>query len=104
MKHLLGKGIILLLLSFSSWVLAEESTAISVATVKTLKIDRGLSADGKACITCHQNVTPGQVADWKDSRHAHAGISCIDCHQVAEGEPPGRHDGCTGLCALARFL
>ena len=87
MRHLLGKGIILVLLSFSSWVLAEESTAISVPTVKTLKIDRGLSEDGKACITCHQNVTPGQVADWKDSRHAHAGISCIDCHQVAEGEP-----------------
>ena len=34
-----------------------------------------------------KQVSPGQVADWKDSRHAHAGISCIDCHQVAEGEP-----------------
>ena len=63
MKHMLGNAIILLLLSVSSWVLA-ESTAISVASVKTLKIDRGLSEDGKACITCHQKTTPGQVADW----------------------------------------
>ena len=56
-----------------------ESTAMNVATVKTLKIDRGLSEEGRACITCHQQTTPGQVADWKQSRHAHAGISCIDC-------------------------
>ena len=30
--------------------------AISIAAVKTLKIDRGLSAEGKACITCHQQT------------------------------------------------
>ena len=79
-------GLALFMLTLSSMALA-ESTAINVPGVKTLKIERGLSEEGRACITCHQQVTPGQVADWKDSRHAHAGISCIDCHQVAEGEP-----------------
>ncbi len=86
MRRLLQFCLPLLLLSASPLVLA-ESTALSIAGVKTLKIERGLSAEGKACITCHQQTTPGQVADWKDSRHAHAGISCIDCHKVPEGAP-----------------
>lgn len=58
-----------------------------MAAVKTLKVERGLTEEGKACIGCHQTLTPGQVADWKQSRHAHAGISCIDCHAVAEDSP-----------------
>ena len=86
MKRALLAGVGLLVFSISPLLWA-ESTAMSVAGVKTLKIDRGLSEEGRACITCHQQTPPGQVADWKESRHAHAGISCIDCHQVAEGEP-----------------
>ncbi|MCA9803185.1 MAG: hydroxylamine oxidoreductase [Cyanobacteria bacterium HKST-UBA02] len=36
---------------------------------------------GEACITCHQNeVSPGAVAQWHDSKHSKAGVSCIDCH------------------------
>ena len=62
MKRLLGYGFILVLCTLSPWTLA-ESSAISVAGVKTLKIDRGLSVEGKACITCHQQITPGHVAD-----------------------------------------
>jgi hypothetical protein len=73
MKRLLQICLPILVWVCSPLLLA-ESTAISVAGVKTLKIDRGLSEEGKACITCHQQTSPGQVADWKDSRHAHAGI------------------------------
>ncbi|MEH6571116.1 MAG: multiheme c-type cytochrome, partial [Halioglobus sp.] len=86
MKHLLRPGLALFFLCASGLLFAGTSAG-SLATVKTLKIDRGLSAEGKACITCHQQNTPGQVADWKDSRHAHAGISCIDCHRVPEDAP-----------------
>jgi hydroxylamine dehydrogenase len=86
MKRVLHNLAALLLLLASPLLLAETSAG-SLANVKTLKVDRGLSADGKACITCHQNTTPGQVADWKNSRHAHAGISCIDCHEVAADSP-----------------
>ena len=94
MKQLLKHGLILALLTLSPCLLA-ESSAISVAAVKTLKIDRGLTEEGKACITCHQQTTPGQVADWKDSRHAHAGISCIDCHQVPEDAPHAMRHACS---------
>ncbi len=59
----------------------------SLATVKTLQVNRHLSEEGKACIDCHREVSPGQVADWKESRHAHAGVSCIDCHAVPEDSP-----------------
>jgi hypothetical protein len=86
MKHLLHLGTALLVLTVSP-LLQAQSTAMNVAGARTLKIDRGLSEEGRACITCHQQITPGQVADWKESRHAHAGISCIDCHQVAEDAP-----------------
>ena len=62
MKRLLECVFLLVLCTLSPWVLA-ESSGISLAGVKTLKIDRGLSEDGKACITCHQQTTPGHVAD-----------------------------------------
>jgi len=48
--------------------------------VKSLKMDRALSADAKECISCHADKTPGMVTDWRQSRHAHSGVSCVDCH------------------------
>lgn len=86
MKNLMRSCVALLLLIVVPVVLGETSVG-SLATVKTLKMERGLSTEGKACITCHRDVTPGQVVDWKNSRHAHAGVSCIDCHQVAADSP-----------------
>lgn len=57
------------------------------ADVKTLKMTRDISSIGQDCISCHQQESPGQVADWKMSRHAHAGVSCIDCHAVTKDSP-----------------
>jgi hypothetical protein len=36
--------------------------------------------DADACISCHEKSTPGQVKDWRSSRHAEMEISCIYCH------------------------
>ena len=33
-----------------------------------------------ACVACHQDVTPGWVADWRSSRHSEEGTGCADCH------------------------
>lgn len=79
--------ILLLGLLLFPFTLMAETSPGSLADVKTLQIDRGLSEEGKKCISCHQNTSPGQVADWKESRHAHVGVSCIDCHQVAADSP-----------------
>ncbi len=86
MKRSLSLWLGAALLALGSLAMASTSPG-SLATARTLKIDRNLSEEGKACITCHQQVSPGQVADWADSRHAHAGISCIDCHAVDKDAP-----------------
>jgi uncharacterized CHY-type Zn-finger protein len=33
-----------------------------------------------ACIQCHQEISPGQVADWKVSKHSEEEIGCAECH------------------------
>ena len=38
------------------------------------------------CLSCHEEETPGMVADWRLSRHAEVGVGCTTCH----GE--GDHD------------
>jgi len=32
------------------------------------------------CIDCHKKISPGQVADWKVSKHAENDVSCSECH------------------------
>lgn len=41
------------------------------------------SAVAQDCLACHQNLTPGVVADWQASKHSKMGIGCGVCH----GEP-----------------
>ena len=38
--------------------------------------------EAKACIECHKAEHPGIFSDWARSRHASAGITCLDCHQA----------------------
>ncbi len=37
---------------------------------------------GEQCVQCHESITPGIVADWRNSRHAKAGerVWCSACH------------------------
>lgn len=58
-----------------------------VSSVKTIKINRGMSDVAKSCVECHAKETPGMVNDWKESRHGHVSVSCIDCHQVKKDSP-----------------
>ena len=56
------------------------------AKPKVMKVDRAMPDEAKACIDCHTGLNPGLVADWADSRHAHAGITCYDCHKAEPGD------------------
>ena len=47
-----------------------------------MKMKRGLGEDSQQCISCHEKTSPGIVADWKNSRHSHAGVSCLECHET----------------------
>jgi len=51
--------------------------------LKEYRIDRAVSQDAQECVDCHLLQSPGLVADWAKSRHAHANINCLDCHQAS---------------------
>jgi len=34
----------------------------------------------EACITCHRDISPGQVADWESSQHSKEEVTCSVCH------------------------
>lgn len=46
-----------------------------------------MSKEAMACIQCHKEQNPGLFADWANSRHASANITCIDCHQAESFDP-----------------
>ncbi|MGB0866075.1 MAG: multiheme c-type cytochrome [Granulosicoccaceae bacterium] len=86
----------LALLSFSGVAIADsgntetidsQTSGLDVTTAKTIKIQRAHNALSKSCVDCHAQEFPGQVTDWKESRHAHAGVTCVDCHGVVAGSP-----------------
>ncbi len=58
-----------------------------LSKTKELVIKRGYSKEALQCIECHAKKTPGIVEDWKNSRMAHAGVSCYDCHVVPKSSP-----------------
>ena len=39
------------------------------------------------CLMCHKTTDPGIVADWKHSKHAKAGVGCVECHVVPKDYP-----------------
>lgn len=48
----------------------------------------------KRCVDCHNELTPGIVEHWEGSRHAQAGVACVDCHKAAEGDADAfNHEG-----------
>jgi len=67
-----------------------------VSPVKTIKVKRGLTELGKSCVECHAKLTPGHVNDWRESRHGHVGVSCIDCHVVQKDNPMAAQN-CKGV-------
>ena len=68
-------------------VIEVERNVGDLSTIGNLVVNRGMTEVGAECIDCHKNENPGIINDWKDSRHAHAGVSCIDCHEVAADSP-----------------
>jgi hypothetical protein len=50
------------------------------------------SATGK-CAECHRRETSAIVHEFEMSRHATAGLNCLDCHQPAENQEKTDHHG-----------
>ncbi len=55
--------------------------------VREFRLERAMAPQAVACVECHRMKTPGVFADWAASRHAAAGVTCLDCHQAEEHDP-----------------
>jgi len=71
----------------STTVRAEQTSQMSPPPLKEYRIVRSISQEAQGCIGCHAIENKGIVADWASSRHAHANISCIDCHIAGPADP-----------------
>ena len=63
-------------------VWAASAAAQNYPKVREFRMERGMPEEAKACIECHKVEHPGIFSDWARSRHASAGITCLDCHQA----------------------
>lgn len=45
-----------------------------------LAMTAGNAMAEEACITCHIETSPGQVQDWKASKHSENDVTCSTCH------------------------
>lgn len=46
-----------------------------------------ISAEGKACLECHRDSTPGIVEQWQSSAHAKSAVDCYSCHKANDNDP-----------------
>lgn len=51
-----------------------------------------VKASGK-CAECHRNSQYSIVHEYELSKHAAKGVTCLDCHQVAQGQTGTNHNG-----------
>ncbi|MBN2312414.1 MAG: hypothetical protein JXM79_00705 [Sedimentisphaerales bacterium] len=70
---------------FSAAQTEQTSPAIQ-PSLKEYRIVRSVSEEAHACIECHAEESEGIVADWSASRHAHANITCLDCHKAGPAD------------------
>jgi len=82
--------------SVSANASAKATEYVGDLSPKNLKVTRGMTAEAKRCVECHAEKTPGHVNDWKQSRHGHVGVSCIDCHGVKKDNPMAAQN-CPGV-------
>jgi len=87
MKRLLAWTVALLAAAVVGGAALAANESPNMPKQKEFRIERGLSPQALACIECHKAENPGLFADWAHSRHASAGITCLDCHQADEHDP-----------------
>ena len=66
-------ALLFLWLAAASAIAATEPTQIPISTA------------GQTCVTCHEQVSPAFVQEWRNSKHAARGVDCFTCHQREAG-------------------
>jgi hypothetical protein len=54
----------------------------------TIKLPAVVSAADE-CIGCHNDVSPGIVKQWEESKHSKKGVKCYTCHKAKKDDPAG---------------
>ncbi|HVR75646.1 MAG TPA: multiheme c-type cytochrome [Planctomycetota bacterium] len=85
-------GAFLLSLIFVQWMeVARKREEAGLAPPRI-----AVPSTSRACVDCHQQLTPGIVEQWKGSTHAEKGVACTECHQAeAEDVDAFHHYGAT---------
>ena len=50
-----------------------------------------IPASSKACVECHDKLSPGIIDHWEGSTHAVKGVGCVECHQAGEKDADSFH-------------
>ncbi len=61
---------------------AARAQTPNMPKVREFRLERAMPPQAVACIECHKRESPGIYGDWAASRHAAAGVTCLDCHQA----------------------
>jgi hypothetical protein len=91
-RKTMRKKLVFILVGLMAVGLMLSITALSVNAqqnfpkVKEFRIERSIAPEAVACIECHKATNPGLFDDWARSRHASAGITCLDCHLAQPGD------------------
>ncbi len=74
-------------LFFTTYSLAGGSldTNKNFKTLKSFKPNPQVT--NQQCLSCHKDEDPGLTSDWQHSKHATAGVGCVQCHVVPKDYP-----------------
>ncbi len=78
----------------SSEFIKRRIVPVAVGLLFMVMIFPTVNAD--QCLDCHEaaNAMPGVSEDWKNSKHADNGVTCISCHEADASDPDAlSHNG-----------
>ncbi|MCP5046415.1 MAG: hydroxylamine oxidoreductase [bacterium] len=69
---------------------------IAVGTAGNLYADKPLSEATKECLECHEDLDPGIVVPWRNSKMGKEGVGCYECHKAFKADIDAfEHEGYT---------
>jgi hypothetical protein len=68
----------------------------AVGAMMNLYGDKPLSKETKTCLECHEDLDPGIVIPWKESRMGKEAVGCYECHKADKSDKDAfEHEGFT---------
>jgi cytochrome c553 len=84
MKKIVSAGISLAVITSAAFA---ANSLNDNPNYKKLKNFHPKGVTNAQCLMCHKGRDAGIVADWQHSKHAKAGVGCVQCHVVPKDYP-----------------